>query len=119
MAEGPFGHLWANDDFFKLKCNYFFQHVLKHAIFEISEISADISCIGECRHDISFRLSVIGNFGFLSVFYRFFPEISVTVHESVLFTTVYKMENLLLRGFEPCPKVQSSNFLSIRLRMPL
>ena len=69
-----------------------------HARFEKSKISADISCIDECRHDISFRLSVIGNFGFLSVFSAkfqlyigFLPIFSsVTVHESVLFTTVHK-----------------------------
>ena len=36
--------------------------------FEKSEISVDISCLGECRHDISLRLSVRRNFGFLSVF---------------------------------------------------
>ena len=66
-------------------------------------------------------------FGDISGFYRFFPNIG-TVHESALFTTVHnrllfiavhKMKNLLLRRFEPCPKVQGSNLLSTRLILVL
>ena len=113
--------------------------------FEKSEISADISPIfrvsahldtkfpSDCRPgEISVFIGFFRrNFGDISDFYRFFPifpEISVTVHESSLFTTVHnrllfitvhKMKNLLLRRFEPCPKVQGSNLLSTRLILVL
>ena len=101
--------------------------------FEKSEISTDISPIfrvsahldtkfpSDCRPgEISVFIGFFRrNFGDISGFYRFFPEISVTVHNRLLFITVHKMKNLLLRRFEPCPKVQGSNLLSTRLILVL
>ena len=79
-----------------------------HSRFEKSEISTDILPIfrvsahldtifpSDCRSsEISaFYRFFRRNFGDISGFYRFFPifpEISATVHESVLFTTVNKI----------------------------
>ena len=71
------------------------------------------------------------NFGDISGFYRFFryfPKYrllfmnrycSLMFINRLLFITMHKMENLLLTGFEPCPKVQGSNLLSTRLKMSL
>ena len=74
-----------------------FQGLKNRKYRPIFRVSAHLDTIfpSDCRsgETSAFYRFFWRNFGDISVFYRFFPifpEISVTVHESVLFTTVHK-----------------------------